>query len=177
MKRLKLWLYVSLSILGIWYIIVAIMILESGKRTIEDKILTNTWSIKNVKSVCLGSGCFDVELALTPRAQRKWLMYRDYLPEWSWMLFVFENKWVHRFWMKETLIPLDMLWIKDDGNGVQRVFHLAQDIQPCPKVVLSKDDCPSSWPKEGTEYVLEINAKQSKKRNITTWAELKLIRK
>lgn len=67
---------------------------------------------------------FDVELALTPAAQARGLMYRDSLPENGGMLFVFNRPVIRSFWMKNTYIPLDMLFIDSDGRIVN-IHHNA----------------------------------------------------
>ena len=63
-----------------------------------------------------------VEVALevvdTPEARARGLMYRKSLPEGHGMLFVFDEESVQEFWMKDTLIPLDMLFIATDGRVV-----------------------------------------------------------
>src|SRR5437870_11367847 len=57
-----------------------------------------------------------LEVADTPETRTRGLMYRTDLPEGRGMLFVFDEDTDHEFWMKNTLIPLDMIFIARDGR-------------------------------------------------------------
>lgn len=67
---------------------------------------------------------FTVELAITPKQQAQGLMGRTELKKQHGMLFVFGNEADRFFWMKNTLIPLDMIFIKKDGT-IHRIYSNA----------------------------------------------------
>jgi hypothetical protein len=69
---------------------------------------------------------FTVEVARTPEQQRQGLMHRRELAADRGMLFVHETSRVATMWMKNTYIPLDMLFIKRDG----RIVHIAERTTP-----------------------------------------------
>jgi len=71
-----------------------------------------------------GVHTFSVELALTGREQARGLMYRDYLGEQQGMLFVYRRLQNVTMWMKNTFIPLDMIFINDDGS-IARIHERA----------------------------------------------------
>jgi len=75
----------------------------------------------------------DVELAVTPAQEEQGLMYREHLNPDAGMLFVFNDTAPRSFWMKNTLIPLDMLFVAADGRIVdihERAVPLSEDIIP-----------------------------------------------
>ena len=133
----------KLSALGILLALVfaAILLVLLFPRTAND----NTGK----SGVCFRQDCFTVELALTPEQQEKGLMGRESLPPGSGMLFVFPEEGVYPFWMKNTLIPLDMIWM--DSNGT--VVFIGKDEQPCGLV-----ECPIINPGVRARYVLEVDA-------------------
>jgi uncharacterized protein len=59
---------------------------------------------------------FDVEVANTPAEQRMGLMFRKSVPEDGGMLFNWGRPWRASMWMKNTLVPLDMLFVRPDGR-------------------------------------------------------------
>ncbi len=69
---------------------------------------------------------FRVEVALTPEEHARGLMYRSHLDADAGMLFVFDEPRVQRFWMKNTLIPLDMVFIGPD----RRIAGVVENAAP-----------------------------------------------
>lgn len=78
-----------------------------------------------------GTAHFSVEIADDPAERAQGLMYRQSLPAAAGMLFVYPEPGAPAFWMKNTLIPLDMLFVTPAGV-VQYVRHMAQpgDLRP-----------------------------------------------
>jgi uncharacterized membrane protein (UPF0127 family) len=101
-----------------------------------------------------GVHVFAVELASTPEEHAKGLMYRRQLPEGQGMLFDFHREQPTSFWMKNTYIPLDMIFIRGDG----RILRIAENTVP-----LSETLVPSGGP---VRAVLEVNAGTAKKLGI-----------
>ncbi len=98
------------------------------------------------------SASLRVELALTPEDRSRGLSNRTSLPADAGMLFVFESERQPSFWMKDTLIPLDLIWIAAD----KRVEGIAADVQPEPGVA---DGALRRYsPATPVLYVLELNA-------------------
>lgn len=105
---------------------------------------------------------FNVELATTDQERQQWLMYREFLDENDWMLFVFSDESIYKFWMKNTLIPLDMIRITEI-DWENRVVDV-QTAQPC-KI----ESCELYTPNGKSKYVLEINAWLAEKYWINIW--------
>ncbi len=93
--------------------------------------------------------CIQIETALTESERMNGLMFRETLPETQGMLFVFPESKVYSFWMKNTLIPLDLIWI----NESKEIIDLTENFQPC-----IQDPCPSKSSSKPVKYVLEVNA-------------------
>lgn len=69
---------------------------------------------------------FDIELALDDSHRQYGLMFRTELPEMNGMLFVYDRRQELSMWMKNTLIPLDILFIDDEG----KIMNIAKNCQP-----------------------------------------------
>ncbi|MEK7630404.1 MAG: DUF192 domain-containing protein [Patescibacteria group bacterium] len=69
---------------------------------------------ENIHKITIEGHVLSVEFARTPQAQQRGLMYRAELAEDSGMLFLFTRAGQQTFWNKNTLIPLDIIWIHDD---------------------------------------------------------------
>lgn len=99
--------------------------------------------------VCCENQCFDVELATTPHDRSTGLMHRTELPKNTGMLFIYDKEAIYPFWMKNTLIPLDIIWINSD----KEIVYMKKNAQPC-----EKDPCDTFRPDKRAKYVLELNA-------------------
>jgi hypothetical protein len=90
------------------------------------------------------------EIADTPFKRATGLMYRDHLKKNYGMLFVFGQPHAWSFWMKNTKIALDLIWLDDN----KRVVHIERNVPVCTK---TDDSCPQYRPNsEDAVFVLEI---------------------
>jgi len=104
-----------------------------------------------------------VEVAADDPTREQGLMYRDTLAPDRGMIFLFAQSGDYPFWMKNTLIPLDMIWISD----LKRIVHIAT-AQPC-----KADPCPNYPPNAKAMYVLEVPAGVAAKHQLKDGALLR----
>jgi uncharacterized membrane protein (UPF0127 family) len=102
-----------------------------------------------------------VEVVKTQRARSRGLMYRQHLPPEDGMLFIFDKTEVQGFWMKNTLIPLDMLFI-DEAMNVVGIVENAEPMTTTRRAV----DKPSI-------YVLEVNGGWTRARGVSAGAKVR----
>ncbi|MFH1398426.1 MAG: DUF192 domain-containing protein [Candidatus Omnitrophota bacterium] len=108
------------------------------------------------RQVCIRNVCIQVEIVDSLEARSLGLMFRDKLGEKEGMLFIFEEKERHNFWMKNMRFPIDIIWINQDKVTVD----IHKNVPPC------TDECPSYTPQVNALYVLEVNAGFSDKNKI-----------
>jgi len=109
-----------------------------------------------------GSVAFTVELADTPESRAQGLMHRPSMPRFSGMLFVFDPPPGRAmFWMENTLIPLDMLFM-DEAGRVTRIHHNAV---PLDRTAIDGGD--------EVLFVLEINGGMAQRLGITEGTEMR----
>lgn len=108
-----------------------------------------------------GQARFNVEIADDPTEQAQGLMHREELPASAGMLFVYPAPQIAQYWMRNTLIPLDMLFL--DAHGVvQHIHHQAIPLDETP--IFGGDQ---------VRAVLEINGGMAKKLGITEGSALR----
>jgi uncharacterized membrane protein (UPF0127 family) len=100
---------------------------------------------------------FNIEYAITPQQRVKGLMGKENLNKDEAMLFVFPEQGIYGFWMKNMLIPIDIIWMDKD----LKITHIENNVPPC-----AIDPCVSYKPSIPSQYVLEIQAGLSQEMNI-----------
>ncbi len=133
---------IIIVVLGIILILIACYILFKPTPT-------GTTTIK------LGNTQYSMEIAKTPSQQYKGLGGRTSLCPNCGMIFVFPFNSILPFWMKDTLIPLDMIWIKDDGTIVS-IQTAPTDSDPSNPKKIYQNSVPA-------KYVIELNAGDAQK--------------
>jgi uncharacterized membrane protein (UPF0127 family) len=106
--------------------------------------------VSNEPAVILPDGKeIRIEVASNDDTRARGLMFRDSLDPDRGMLFLFPKSEIYPFWMKDTLIPLDMLWLDEGG----KIVHIKASVPPC-----AGDPCPSYSPEVIARNVLELRA-------------------
>lgn len=105
----------------------------------------------------------NVEVAVTKMQRAIGLMFREYLPEKEGMLFIFEQETIQKIWMRDTLIPLDILFISEQG----KIVSMIKSLQPC-----TEESCDIYYSTENAKYMLEINEGMIEKNKIKTGQRL-----
>lgn len=134
---------IQILLIAILLILFLVLILSLSRPNKEDIVIINSKKIV-------------IEIADSPEEHSQGLMFRTSLPEDHGMLFIFEQPSLYAFWMKNTLIPLDMIFINEN----QQIADI-QTAQPC-----TSDPCPLYKPSQPVLYVLEVNAGFSERNNI-----------
>jgi uncharacterized membrane protein (UPF0127 family) len=142
----------------------ALILSACGAAPGPDRTPTPT-SESGPRAVLPSGAVYSLELALTPEDQAQGLMYRESLPEKTGMLFLFPDNAPHGFWMKNTMIPLDMIWMDESG----RVVYVSANTPPC-----KADPCPVYGPEGPARMVLEIAGGMAARENVTVGSTLKL---
>jgi len=100
---------------------------------------------------------FEIEIAADDAARARGLMFRDSMADDHGMLFLFDDVQPRAFWMKNTHIPLDILFFDQD----YKLVSAQERVPPC-----RSDPC-STYPSTGpTKYVLELNSGMTEKLGV-----------
>jgi len=118
-----------------------------------------------VIEVTLGGEVHELELKLTEAEIRQGMMGREHLDEDAGMLFVFPDAAVRSFWMKNCLIPLDVIFLSGEGRVVSiRTMKVPDDNDNPPSYS-------SRWP---AQFAIELNAGRAEQLGIRAGDQLDL---
>ena len=109
--------------------------------------------------------CIDLEVASTPMQKRIGLMQRTPLPPLRGMWFPFDQRQPLRFWMLNTLAPLDMVFIRDG-----RVMAIEADVPVCPAL-----PCRGYGPSEPSDGVVELGAGEVRRLGIQVGDQINIV--
>ena len=113
----------------------------------------------------LGGKRYSVEIANTEEARERGLMFRDAMAVDHGMIFIHDVQAPQSYWMKNTKIPLDILYFDDNHKLVTQ----QRDVPPCSL----GDGCPPYPSDAPARYVLELNAGQAEQLKLQDGAVLK----
>ncbi len=104
--------------------------------------------------VCFEDDCFYVEIADEVNERSQGLMFRENMDENKGMLFIFESEGIYPFWMKNTILPLDIIWL----NSEKEIVFIKENSEPYNTIPIN--------PESSALYVLELNAGTAEKIEI-----------
>lgn len=139
-KKVRVFLSLSVVLIGLSFL------LRGGKLGAIER-----------NQVCFEDQCVEVEIARAKTEHARGLQFRSSLGEDQGMLFIFPDIKRHSFWMKDTLIPLDIIWLDES----QHVVYMLENVPVC-----QEEPCPVYTPLSQAKYVLEINAGRASFLNI-----------
>jgi uncharacterized membrane protein (UPF0127 family) len=160
---------ILLPIFAVMLFIVAVGVFGQRVSSLNLKSAVNSPNPSNLKTLNLEGKTIQIELANTAKLRSVGLSGRTALDEDRGMLFVFDSKKVTpNFWMKDMLIPIDIIWIRD---GV--VEKIDADLPPPPSK--TKDsELKIYTPGRPIDYVLEVKAGFSEKYGVDVGDAVKL---
>jgi uncharacterized membrane protein (UPF0127 family) len=115
------------------------------------------------QQVRIGYHTFQCEVADTPASRETGLMFRSNIAPQRGMLFMFGKPDIHMFWMKNTLVPLDIIWI----DNTHKIVFIKHQAAPFDETLIN--------PGVPAQYVLEIRGGLAKKYMINVKDEVKFI--
>jgi uncharacterized protein len=113
----------------------------------------------------IGGQRYKVEVADDDAERARGLMFRDALESGTGMIFLHDRQEPQAYWMKNTRIPLDILYF----DNSRKLVAQQRDVPPCS----AGDSCPSYPSRLPARYVLELNAGEAAKLKLQNGAELK----
>jgi uncharacterized membrane protein (UPF0127 family) len=112
-----------------------------------------------------GGIIIQAEIADTPKKRAEGLMYREHLAKDRGMLFTFQQAQPWTFWMKNTKIPLDIIWL----NEKKQIVHIAGSVPICMR---TDDSCPQYQPNDPALYVLELGSGEAERLKLEKGSKL-----
>ncbi|MEO6365562.1 MAG: DUF192 domain-containing protein [Luteimonas sp.] len=136
------------------------------KTTLAATLLLGGCATASGHWVELGGDRYAVEIADSDEERARGLMFREEMAARAGMIFVHDREAPQAYWMKNTKIPLDILYFDD----ARKLVSQQRDVPPCSL----GDGCPPYPSAAPARYVLELNAGEAARLNLRDGAELRL---
>ena len=120
---------------------------------VYQKILAKTPSVETI-SLTLNNTKFELEVAKSLSQKSRGLSERSAMCQNCGMIFVYTNEGTYPFWMKDTLISLDMIWVNNKGIVTDIITAVPEPNTPITKLTLYQNTKPA-------QYIIELNANQA----------------
>ena len=98
---------------------------------------------------------YSIEIAKSPIQRQQGLMFRENLDIHHGMLFVYPRSGNHRIWMKNTLIPLSVIWLDGNETVIEVKILLPCELDPCPSYGVLK---PAKYIIELSDEVMDVKS-------------------
>jgi uncharacterized membrane protein (UPF0127 family) len=125
----------------------SLLLLMTGVMACGGTNVKGQWAAPRGEVLFPDSTRVSVEIADTEEKRARGLMFREKMAPNDGMIFLFEEPGNYPFWMKNTLIPLDMIWLDQDA----RIVWIAHSVPPC-----KADPCPTFDHEGNALYVVEV---------------------
>lgn len=148
---------IILPLLAVSAFIVVVGMFSQGKFNLPNA--SPKPSVKPLNTIKINNVDISVEIAKTDSERQRGLSGRTNLPDKNGMLFVFKNGERPTFWMKETKIPLDIIWIRN-----RKIVKIDKNVPT--EISKSDTELTRYFAPQAIDYVLEVNAGFSDKNQI-----------
>ncbi|MBI3413161.1 MAG: DUF192 domain-containing protein [Candidatus Aenigmarchaeota archaeon] len=138
------------SIVAAAFPLIMILFLSYYEKPTDEKIIYFSSGVSNTTLL--------VKIADTEESRNKGLMFVEKLGRNEGMLFVFSDERQRAFWMKDTLVHLDMIFVASNGT----VVGVVENAEPC-----RQELCRTYSVNALSQYVVEVNAGFARKNNIS----------
>ena len=141
--------------------------LNFSQESVDSNSLGQSPLEQNSTEIYFQDQSFSVEIADTPEERSRGLMFREELGENEGMLFLYQSERPRSFWMKNTLIPLDIIFLNSD-------FEVINVEKADPEPNTSDENLSSYESDRPAQYVLEINQNRSEEIGLEKGSEMSL---
>lgn len=132
--------------------------------TTQNQLPENTFQISQYETTQANINSTPITLAIanTPQLQAKGFMTVKNIPENQGMIFTYDEETIRSFWMKNTYVPLDIIFLNKDFQ----IINIHHQTPPCIDIDPDQLNCPTYSSTEPSQYIIELPSPQAKNLNL-----------